>query len=177
MVQVFLWLTITWKNITDKFISAVKMFVSLRTRILCMLLARCDYQHIVAFARILHFCFPARRQDKLLQHVANENRRCLLGEPGTRIDYTWIKNGAGSLSLRLPGAPIARYGINWQRAHKRLMPSSARYMMRVVRWYWRRYIWCLTCWLVLLEAMFIPAKRRLLSLPALSSFHRVTGYQ
>lgn len=99
MVQVFLWLTITWKNITDKFISAVKMFVSLRTRILCMLLARCDYQHIVAFARILHFCFPARRQDKLLQHVANENRRCLLGEPGTRIDYIWINKRRRILEL------------------------------------------------------------------------------
>lgn len=124
MVKVVLWLNITWKNYVDKVVSIANKLALLRIRIICFLLTLSHYQLVLTAGKIIHFCFPARRQEKLLLKVANENQRCLLGELRTKNDYIWLNKRRRILEL------AATWGAN--KALREQLASCTRQLNAIV---------------------------------------------
>lgn len=106
MVRVVLWINLSWKNGLDNFYSMIMKLASLYARAICSLLSIIHYRRILKLFRILRFCLPARRHDVLLHKVANENKRCLLGEKSGKIDHIWLNQRRRLLEL------AATYGTN-----------------------------------------------------------------
>lgn len=99
MIRIILWFNLSWKNNVDAFSLLMKKIALLRIRAACLMLRFIPYQTALAVLRMLRYGFPINRQDVLLHKIANENKRCLLGEGSGKLDYLWLNQRRRVLEL------------------------------------------------------------------------------